>query len=140
MNNHNKSDIWDTYLNSYIIDDDIVWAGPNAGTLPFETPIHVITACNPLSKKLSDKENQQRNQLLLDQLRTLNLKIKPVIGCSPGKNWQEPSFAVFGLSRREACKIANEFNQRGIFEIVGNELKVIATQNYETKKYKLRAT
>lgn len=138
MSSHNKPDIWDTYLNTYIIDEVTVWAGPNAGLLPLETPIHIITACNPLSEKLSDKENHHRNQLLLKQLQNLNLEIKTVIGCSPKKDWQEPSFAVSGLSRSEACHLARVFNQLGIFELSLNELIVINANNLKIQGHRSR--
>lgn len=132
--------IWDTYLNTYIIDDEIIWAGPNAAPLPLAAPIHILTACNPLSEKLSDQENQHRNQLLLKQLQNLNIEIKPVIGCSPNRDWQEASFAISGLSRNQACHIAYEFNQLGIFELTPNELIVVDTHNQKVQRRRSRAT
>jgi len=128
------SSIWEVYINSHIVDansPNIIWAGPNATSLPLPTPIHVVTACNPFKQKLSDKINTQRNKKLLNQLEILDIKIKPVIGCSPNGDWQEPSFAIYGLNRKQACELATKFEQRGIFEITDHELLVIELSNQD---------
>lgn len=141
MTDQCEQDIWDTYIQSYIVDaksHDIIWAGPNAGPLSLATPIHVITACNSFEQKMSAEENRQRNNLLLKQLKTLQVKIKPVIGRSPGGDWQEPSFAIYGLSRKEACELASEFEQRGIFELTNEEVFVIEVNSQNPMRQKAR--
>ena len=134
----NDNSIWNIYINTYIIDDRLVWAGPDAGRLPLKTPLHIITACNPFEKKLSEQENQQRNDLLWQRLQKLNVQIKPVIGCAPDQAWQEPSFATCGLTRKQACKLAEVFNQRGIFELNSQELLVIDVKSGSVKKRRPR--
>ena len=130
--------IWNIYINTYIIDQYLVWAGPNAGRLPLKAPTHIITAYNPFDKKLSEQENQQRNGLLWQRLQKLNVQIKPVTGCSPDKAWQEPGFAVCGLTRKQACELADVFNQRGIFELNNQELLVIDVKSSSIKKRRPR--
>lgn len=133
-NKENEKDIWDAYIQSYIVGAEShgkVWAGPNADSLPLPTPIHIITACNPFEKKLSEEENKLRNKTLLKRLKTLQVNIKPVIGRSPSGDWQEPSFAIYGLSRKEACELAVEFEQRGIFELTTKELFAIKNSDWQ---------
>ena len=129
---------WNIYIHTYIIDEHLVWAGPNAGPLPLKTPMHIITAYNPSGKKLSEQENQQRNGLLWQRLQKLNVQTKPVIGCSPDKAWQEPGFAMCGLTRKQACEVADVFNQRGIFELNRQELLVIDVKSGAVKKSRPR--
>ena len=122
-------DIWDAYINSYIIDvDNNVWSGPKAISLPMMTPIHVITACNPHERRLSDQENSDRNQQLTKQLYSLKVDFKYVIGTSADLSWQDDSFAVAGLSRNQACELARSYHQRGVFELTDKELLAIDTQ------------
>ncbi len=131
-------DIWDVYINSYICDSQLIWSGPNAGKLPLNSPIHVITACNPFNKLLTTEENSQRNILLHDELKTLNVKIKPVIGRSADGDWNEKSFAVYGLTRVQACDIACKYQQRGIFEMNENDLMVIDVNNQQVERSRPR--
>ena len=110
-----------------------MWSGPYADTLPLETPIHVITAHNPFEQRLSDDENIHRNESLNAELTRLHVDIKTVIGKSPSGDWHEESFAVHGLTREQACSIARHFNQRGVYEILEDELLVIEVNTQEIK-------
>ncbi len=134
-----EDDVWVIYINSYIVDlNDRVWAGPNAIDLPIEPPIHILTACNPFDRKLSEQENTKRNQSLHLKLKNLEVDITDVIGRSANYNWQEPSFAVTGLRRSQACHMANEFQQRAIFEIDHQELCVICVSDKQIKQRRSR--
>ncbi len=132
-------DIWDAYINSYIVDvDNNVWSGPNAISLPMMAPIHVITACNPHESRLSDQENSDRNQQLFKQLYSLKVDFQYVIGTSADLNWQEDSFAVSGLSRHQACELARSYHQRGVFELTDNEFLAIDTQFIKVRRKRSR--
>lgn len=128
--NDNEDKVWDIYIHSLICDSQLMWSGPNAVTLPLATPIHVITAHNPFEELLSDEENKHRNNALLSELNKCDAEIKPVTGQSPSGDWQEKSFAVYGLTREQACEIARKYQQRAIFELTVNELLVIDASNH----------
>ena len=115
-----------------------MWAGPEAATLPLSTPIHIITACNPYEEPLSDNENILRNESLYAELTQLDVEIKPVVGRSPSGDWHEDSFAIYGFTRKQACKIACKFNQRGIFELTVDELLVIDVNSHAIKRHRPR--
>ena len=124
------NDVWDVYLNSHIVDTrGNYWVGPNAISLPLTSPIHIITAWNPHEVILSDQENFQRNMILNKELSALDIQYEAVIGCSPSGLWQEESFAIFGLSRTDACCIALKHNQRGIFELTDKDFLAIDAVN-----------
>lgn len=135
---HHKNNFWDIYINSYISDSSAVWAGANADTLLLNIPIHIITACNPLSEVRTDSENKQRNESLLEDLNQLNVDTLPVIGHSPNYDWQEESFAISGLTRIQACEIACKYDQRAIFELHEEELLVIEAISQKIKRRRSR--
>lgn len=116
----------------------MVWSGPNAKALPLNTPVHVITACNPFGELLSDEDNKQRNQLLLNELCEFDITLKPVLGHSPSKHWQEQSFAIFGLTREQACEIGTKYDQKGIFELNNDKLLVIEACSQKVMRQRTR--
>ncbi len=136
--NNNQDIIWSTYIKSHIRDLKTIWSGPSADILPVNTPIYVITGHNPFGKLLSYEENNRRNINLLNELNNYDVEINQVTGMSPTGDWQEESFAVYGINRQQACKIASLFEQRAIFEIRENELLVVEVNTQEIKSRRAR--
>jgi hypothetical protein len=64
--------------------------------------------------------------VLSEILSARGLEFQPVLGRSPDSNWTEPSFAVHGLSRVEACKLARRLGQRAVFELDADEFRVVS--------------
>jgi len=136
--NDDKDKIWNIYIDSVVCDSNLMWSGPNADVLPLPIPIHVITAHNPFGELLSSNENKQRNNTLLNELNKHDIEIKPVTGQSPSGDWQEESFAVYGLTRKQACEIASNYEQRAIFELTVNELLVIDASSHTVTRRRPR--
>lgn len=131
--------IWDKYIASHIYDSDIIWSGPKANVLPLNSPIHIITASNPLDQILSSHENKSRNDLLLKDIQNHTADIKPVIVTSPNNDWRDESFAIYGLSREQACDLAHSYDQRAIFELTQYQLIVVAVNAYQVKRSRARS-
>ncbi|HCQ01453.1 MAG TPA: hypothetical protein DIT99_12520, partial [Candidatus Latescibacteria bacterium] len=108
----------------YKLQSEII--APGAGSLPLPLPIHVITVFNPFGRVLDTAENEMRNDVLSESLSIRGLEFRPVLGRSPDSNWPEPSFAVHGLSRVEACKLARRLGQRAVFELDADEFRVVS--------------
>ena len=71
-----------------------------------------ITACNPLSRALSDGENAIRQEALLSSLKSRSLRRIGGIGQHPGNDWPgEPSVLVLGLSLESAKVLAQDYEQ-----------------------------
>ena len=133
------NDVWDVYISSYIVDlNGNIWSGPQAISLPLQIPIHVITACNPHEEKLSTQDNHSLNQTLQQQLSIRNVQYEFVIGCSSDMDWQEASFAIFGLQRNEACQLGSAFQQRGIFELTNSEMLALDCTNGNIQRRRAR--
>jgi hypothetical protein len=126
----NREQIWSAFEATNIvqkIDGNIVWAGSGATSLPLPTPVHVITAFNPFEKVLSQEENQGRLAGLKQLLELYPVQFVSVSGESADGQWSEPSFAVHGFSRFQACELARRIGQRAIFELDDEFLYVIGS-------------
>lgn len=124
-----REQVWRAYAATHIVHQQVietVWKGPGAGSLPLPLPIHVITAFNPFERVLDKAENKRRNDALSEILSVRGLEFQPVLGRSPDSFWTEPSFAVHGLSRVKACKLARRLGQRAVFELDADEFRVVS--------------
>jgi len=132
-------DVWDKFAETHVVKHtEQNWAGTNAmPNLPMNYPIYVISAANPLEEVLSPEENKKRHCGLQSILVSRKLKFEEVFGESPNGTWSEASFAVEGMSQKDACELAKKFGQRAIFELTEDEIKVISVDG-ECKKRKAR--
>ena len=88
--------------------------------------LHVITAFNPLSERRSLEENQAANRELEGVLTRIGKTHRPAINRAPDGDWEEPGFAVEGLTREEARELGRRFGQHAIFEMQRRELRIVA--------------
>ena len=94
----------------------------------FRNNFVIITAYNPMDNLLIDKENKTRNKLLYQSLKTLRKEIIFIIGSSPEKKHQEPSFLI-DISLNHGLKFARAFQQRAIFWSRNNNLQIVYCEN-----------
>ena len=74
-----------------------------------------ITAWNPYSKSLSDKENQARNDQLENELFIRSLKFIDGFGQDPLGQWSgEESFLVLGIDLEASKTLGIQFEQNAI--------------------------
>ena len=89
--------------------------GP-ANQWPLRTTLYVISGRNP-GYTATDEDNERWHGELEHQLRTKGWDPMPAVGSSPDGNWVEPSWAVVGIGRDEACAVGRIFGQVAVFEI-----------------------
>ena len=77
----------------------------------------VLTAHNPRSQRLSDSDNQERNDALAAQLAESGHEVRPAEAFDPHSDWSESSFVVDGLSHKAARRLCREYGQFAYFEI-----------------------
>lgn len=71
-----------------------------------------ITAWNPMCQQLSEEDNHQRQQVLLDELKRRSLRWIAGIGKHPGNGWPgEESVLVFGLQPEAARVMCVDYQQ-----------------------------
>jgi hypothetical protein len=72
-----------------------------------------ITPCNPKSKVLTEKENNQRFNELKEKLFDYIFFEGEGVGTDP--NWKpERSFLILGITQKQAIVIGNEYEQNAI--------------------------
>ncbi|WP_371185766.1 DUF3293 domain-containing protein [Thalassotalea maritima] len=111
------------YLNTdYVIDDDIgIWV-INIGNIEKTLSRYLhrqaqptaafISAANPMSKLLSDKENAQRHQALQQAVESLGVPFMQGYGAAQQGDWPvEKSLFICNLSEQQAEQLARQFQQ-----------------------------
>jgi hypothetical protein len=74
-----------------------------------------ITAYNPMSRRLSDEENQRRQRDLVATVKSLGLQTLTGLGVPDDPGWQpEPSILILGISRDDAKSLGRDYEQRAI--------------------------
>ncbi len=107
------AELWDAYSLSYF-DFHSKWQHDEYA---------IITAFNPKSQKLTERENCINNQELESRLT-----LYPYCGVAVGdrrSDWMEESFAVV-MSKNEAILLAREFKQFAIYYVKNNQLYLIS--------------
>ncbi len=90
--------------------------GKLVGEFPFSSSIHVITAWNPESKKLTSTENGDRHRRLLGQLEGLGEEIWEGTGSATDGSWAEEGFARVGATLESSLAIGRQWKQDSIWE------------------------
>ena len=75
--------------------------------------VSVITAYNPFSQQDAQADNEARQSCLYNRLANDGFEVLKGIGTSQDKQWQEPSYFVFNMSKVELIKYLIEFEQTG---------------------------
>ena len=88
--------------------------------------IHVLTAWNPGTERLVQKENDKANERLHQDLVDRGLSPCRAMGKDPNSDYFEDSWAVIGLSDQEARDIGASFNQVAVFRVADGKQTVIA--------------
>ncbi len=74
-----------------------------------------ITAFNPYSKALTHEENITRNEALKNELDGIALAVVKGYGQGPEGLWEkEDSFLAFGITKEEAIKLGDKYEQNAI--------------------------
>jgi hypothetical protein len=82
-----------------------------------------ITAYNPGSIELSNKENKERNQKLEKKIQALHLEYIHGEGKCDENEWSgEESFLVFEIKQKEAIRLGKAFGQNAIVWIPENSI------------------
>ena len=101
-------------------------AGPEADAAMFvDAPVFVVTAANPGSVQWSDALNRSANDRLKDLLTRGGSEWSDVVGMASDGSGREESVLVTNANRAYVTEVAARFNQRAIFELEAEELRVI---------------
>ena len=86
----------------------------------------VVTAANPLGRKLPDLENGWRSEQLHAELGADDVTCRAADGVSPDGSHRERGFAVWG-PREDVRDLAEQFKQTAFFWFDGTSFWLVAT-------------
>jgi hypothetical protein len=82
----------------------------------------IITAHNPQSKILLEKENQERNKSLFEEIKNYSYLKTESSSKDTKDDWPiEVGYIIFNIDQESACNIGEDFNQRAI--VIGEKDK-----------------
>jgi hypothetical protein len=136
-------DLWDAYADA-IIEYEIdgrprCMRGPDAGALPAEPPVFVVTAFNPGGVERARAANDADEARLEQELAAAGMTFWPADGRSRDRSWWEPGVAIVGVDRDAACSLGHRFGQLAVYEIVDDEVRVVRCTNGEVVRARPRA-
>jgi len=101
--------------------------GRFTGTFPVNgRPVHIITAHNPGGHLSSPDDNEVAQSRLVARVAETALEHYPAERGDRAWEHVEPSLAVVGLDREQACALGREFGQDAIFEWSPGALAVLS--------------
>ena len=88
-------------------------------------PVHVVTAWNPGGLALDRSVNDLAHLALQEQLRSMDVRALPAKGSGATSSWEEPGFAIMGLSRADARALGASFGQVALYEASADEILIV---------------
>ena len=107
-----------------VIDHDRMVKATELSAL-LDTPVFVVTAWNPRSRRLSRTENDTLDRRLQELLESRGIVHWRSRSCDQLSEWCEDGYALFGLSADDALDLARTFHQYAIFQVTGSGIDVI---------------
>ena len=96
-----------------------------------DVAFHVITAWNPGAQRLENEYNREVNETLRADLERLGAEPVQAIGYARSSDHREESWAVTGLSSRQARRLGRRFGQTAIFHVAANgEILIISCRRF----------
>lgn len=79
--------------------------------------MHVITAWNPGDDRPGDEVNDEQNEKLRIDIQTLGLDVLEALGSDPNSDHGERSWAVVGMTDKQAIELGRKYRQVAVFRI-----------------------
>ena len=93
----------------------------------------IITAWNPMDRKLPDEQNALEDEALRRMLELQMIPYFRATGCSPDLSHREPGWAVT-MPKNQAIELAKRYGQRGIWWIEGEDLILVSCVDGQEKR------
>ena len=93
-----------------------------------------ITACNPFSRVLSEKENKERHGQLIEATSKYTIFEGEGVGTDP--DWKpEYSLLILGISEKNAARLGDKFQQNAIVAGRLNEVARLVLLNIQNREH-----
>ena len=98
---------------------------PSVLATRFDKPVHMVTAWNPGAVEREPEVNARASAELKAELEDKKLPIFPGVGRDAASSWEEPGFAIVGLSRADIKDIGRRYGQVAVYEFNPDSTKSI---------------
>ena len=126
-----SQDLLDIYLAAeYVVhmqgEDIVLKIGELAPAALGSHPWSLMTAHNPYSRPLCERDNQALQQRLTELLAVHNYRTLPATGRSTDGHWQEASLLVLNIPRDLARALGSRFQQNAVvFAEAGGPIELL---------------
>jgi len=93
---------------------------------PSSLPCFVVSACCPFSLPYDSARDSALHYEMNDLLELLEAHHEEVIGQSPDKAWQEPCWAIHGITEGQALALGRLYCQWAVFRFDDQDRTVLA--------------
>ena len=82
---------------------------------PSSLPCFVISACCPYSLPFNSARDSALHREMKGRLELLGASHEEIIGQSPDRVWQEPCWAIYGITEGQAKRLGRLYQQWAVF-------------------------
>lgn len=93
---------------------------------PFSLPCFVVSACCPFSLPFDSARDSALHCEMKHLLELLEAPHEEVMGQSPDKAWQEPCWAIYGITEGQALALGRLYDQWAVFRWGSNGREVVS--------------
>jgi hypothetical protein len=93
---------------------------------PSSLPCFVISACCPFSLPYDSARDSALHCEMKGLLELLKAPHEEIVGQSPDKTWQEPCWAIYGITEGQALALGRLYQQWAVFRWGSNGKEVVA--------------
>ena len=116
-------ELWQAFERTIIVSPatGAPWA-PSSSSLP----CFIVSACCPYSLPFDSARDSALHREMKGLLELLGAHYEEVVGQSPNKAWQEPCWAIYGITEGQALALGRLYQQWAVFRWRSNGREVIA--------------
>ena len=106
-----KEELWQAFESTIIVSPatGAPWAPSSS------LPCFIVSACCPLSMPFDSARDSALHREMKGLLELLGAPHEEVIGQSPDKAWQEPCWAIYGITEGQALALGRLYYQWAVF-------------------------
>lgn len=93
---------------------------------PSSFPCFIVSACCPYSLPFDSARDSALHREMKGLLELLEAPHEEIIGRSPDKQWQEPCWAIYGITKGQALALGRLYQQWAVFCWDDNGREVVA--------------
>jgi hypothetical protein len=84
---------------------------------PSSLPCFIVSACCPHSLPFDSARDSAHHRGMKDWLELVEAPHEEIIGQSPDKAWQEPCWAIYGITEGQALALGRLYDQWAVFRL-----------------------